>query len=125
MSFLSLLLDRAWHFHGGDIGCALHLEPGGHDFLSPCLASADLMRRVLNPRNTILLQTAGKKPPSSTTFGAWLTVAVPAVVEYREGDPLFLDTVEVIDPTDGKLAHFDGLNLRRAWMLEGMNTTVV
>ncbi len=24
------------------------------------------------------------------------------------------------DPTDPKLAHLDGLNLSRAWMLEGM-----
>ncbi|HBL30809.1 MAG TPA: DUF2891 domain-containing protein, partial [Acidobacteria bacterium] len=24
------------------------------------------------------------------------------------------------DPTDGKLAHLDGLNLSRAWMLEGI-----
>jgi len=26
----------------------------------------------------------------------------------------------VADPTDGKLAHLDGLNLSRAWMLEGI-----
>ncbi len=26
----------------------------------------------------------------------------------------------VTDPTDGKLAHLDGLNLSRAWMLEGI-----
>jgi hypothetical protein len=26
----------------------------------------------------------------------------------------------VTDPTDGKLAHLDGLNISRAWMLEGM-----
>jgi hypothetical protein len=26
----------------------------------------------------------------------------------------------VTDPTDGQLAHLDGLNLSRAWMLEGI-----
>ena len=26
----------------------------------------------------------------------------------------------VTDPTDGKLVHLDGLNLSRAWMLEGI-----
>jgi hypothetical protein len=26
----------------------------------------------------------------------------------------------VTDPTDGKLAHLDGLNLSRAWMLDGI-----
>jgi hypothetical protein len=30
-------------------------------------------------------------------------------------------TVAVVtDPSDGKLAHLDGLNISRAWMLEGM-----
>jgi hypothetical protein len=60
--FLQLVLDRAWHFHGGDVGCALHLEPGGHDFLSPCLASADLMRRVLDPSAAALLKVFALKP---------------------------------------------------------------
>ena len=31
-----------------------------------------------------------------------------------------MDPVVVTDPADPKLAHLDGLNLSRAWMLEGM-----
>ncbi len=33
---------------------------------------------------------------------------------------VFLPVATVTDRSDGKLAHLDGLNLSRAWMLEGM-----
>ena len=32
----------------------------------------------------------------------------------------WLQPAVVTDPTDGKLAHLDGLNLSRAWMIEGI-----
>ena len=38
----------------------------------------------------------------------------------RHGRAEWLLPVSVADPTDGKLAHLDGLNLSRAWMLEGI-----
>ena len=44
----------------------------------------------------------GFLPSMPKTVGRWLTPAV------------------VTDPTDPKLAHLDGLNLSRAWMLEGI-----
>ncbi len=44
-----LVADRAPFYHAGDADCPLGYEPGGQDFLSPCLAEADLMRRVLPP----------------------------------------------------------------------------
>jgi hypothetical protein len=31
-----------------------------------------------------------------------------------------LEPVRPLDPTDGKLGHLDGLNLSRAWMLNGI-----
>src|SRR6266516_3102263 len=46
----SLLRSRALDFYGADSDAPLAFEPSGHDFLSPILGEADLMRRVLPPR---------------------------------------------------------------------------
>jgi hypothetical protein len=75
-------------------------EPSGEDFLSPCLAEADLMRRVL--------------PPAELT--AWLAGFLPPAALRTSA----LRPQVVTDPSDGKLAHLDGLNLSRAFMLEGL-----
>jgi len=40
-------LGEARDFYGADRDCPLAYEPSGEDFLSPCLAEADLMRRLL------------------------------------------------------------------------------
>ncbi len=93
--FEKLLQDRARHFYLSDRACPLSYEPGGQDFLSPCLAEADVMRRVLPARE----------------FAAWFNAFLPKVQ---------LQPAVVTDPTDGQLAHLDGLNLSRAWMLEGI-----
>ena len=53
------------------------------------------MRRVLPPRE----------------FAAWLLAFMPRMPLQAE---------RVTDPTDGQLAHLDGLNLSRAWMLDGI-----
>ena len=42
-----LLADAAQRFYRHDRDCPLAYEPSGEDFLSPCLAEADFMRRVL------------------------------------------------------------------------------
>ncbi|OYV93655.1 MAG: hypothetical protein B7Z68_08425 [Acidobacteria bacterium 21-70-11] len=68
----TLIERRSRDYYLADRDCPMAYEPSGQDFLSPCLAEADLM-------------------PETVT-----------------------------DPTDGKLAHLDGLNLSRAWMLEGI-----
>lgn len=86
---------KAREFYTRDVNCPLAYEPSGEDFLSPCLAEADVMRRVL--------------PPAE--FARWLTRFLPN---------LRLEPAVVTDPTDPKLAHLDGLNLSRAWMLEGI-----
>ena len=77
-------------------------EPSGHDFLSPVLAEADFMRRIL---------------PASE-FAEWFSSFMPHVPEDRNED--WLVPVVSSDPSDPKLAHFDGLNLSRAWMLQGI-----
>ena len=49
-------------------------------------------------------------PPNE--YAAWFTAFLP-----RFGT---LHPEVVVDPSDPKLAHLDGLNLSRAWMLEGI-----
>jgi hypothetical protein len=95
----ALALERAREFYLGDQAWNLQFEPGGEDFLSPSLAEADLMRRVL--------------PPDE--FAPWLTRFLPQL-----GAATALVPALVTDQADGKLAHLDGLNLSRAWMLEGI-----
>ena len=98
----SQIVRAARRFHDEDRGCNLQLEPSGHDFLSPCLGAADLMRRV--------------HPPEA--FASWLSVALPEIPV--DGSEQWLMPVTPPDRADGKLAHLDGLNLSRAWMLEGI-----
>ena len=100
--FLDLLLARARAFFLADTNCPLAYEPSGEDFLSPCLAEADVMRRVLAPRE----------------FAAWLTEFLPQIPS--DGSGAWLQPQKSTDPSDPKLGHIDGLNLSRAWMLEGI-----
>ncbi|UCC30111.1 MAG: DUF2891 domain-containing protein [Phycisphaerales bacterium] len=98
----ALVAQRARHYYLHDRGASLSFEPGGQDFLSPILAEADLMRRVLKPAE----------------FAAWLGAFLPEL--SVDGSLDWLQPAVVTDKTDGKLVHLDGLNLSRAWMLEGM-----
>src|SRR6266566_4136607 len=47
-SFARLVVDSAKKFFLSDQDCPLNYEPSGEDFLSPCLAEADVMRRLLS-----------------------------------------------------------------------------
>jgi hypothetical protein len=98
----TLVVARSRDFYRADRDCPLAYEPSGEDFLSPCLGEADLMRRVL--------------PPAG--YARWLGGFLPALP--KDGSSGWLAPGIVTDPTDPKLAHLDGLNLSRAWMLEGM-----
>lgn len=98
----SAVIERSQAFYRKDRDCPMAYEPSGQDFLSPCLAEADLMRRVLPPAD----------------FARWLTAFLPQIPRKASAD--WLVPGVVLDPGDGKLAHLDGLNLSRAWMLEGI-----
>jgi len=98
----ALVASRSRDFFALDRGCPLGYEPSGEDFLSPCLGEADLMRRVLKPAE----------------YARWLDAFLPGLP--RDGRADWLAPGIVTDPTDPKLAHLDGLNLSRAWMLEGI-----
>jgi hypothetical protein len=98
----ALLREKAKQFYLSDKVCPLAYEPSGQDFLSPCLAEADFVRRVLAPRE----------------FAPWLTAFLPQVP--IDGTTAWLPVARITDRSDPKLAHLDGLNLSRAWMLEGI-----
>jgi len=91
--FAGLLVRRSRDFYLADRDAPLHWEPSGEDFLSPSLAEADLMQRVLAPDE----------------FDSWLGAFLTSVESLTPQTPA--------DRSDGKLAHLDGLNLSRAWML--------
>jgi hypothetical protein len=100
--FHELVSKKARDFYLNDRDCPLAYEPGGQDFLSPCIAEADLMRRIMEAEK----------------YAAWLKTFMPSLP--KDGSGNWLALAVVTDPEDGKLAHLDGLNLSRAWMLEGM-----
>jgi hypothetical protein len=50
-SLKTSIRTTALRFYRNDVNCPLSWEPGGTDFLSPCLEEADLMWRILLPRN--------------------------------------------------------------------------
>jgi hypothetical protein len=100
--FAELIVSKARQFYLGDKDCPLAYEPSGEDFLSPCLGEADLMRRVL----------------PNQEFARWLRAFLPQIT--TSGDGKWLQPVVPPDPSDPNLAHLDGLNLSRAWMLEGI-----
>ncbi len=83
-------------YYINDRACPLSYEPSGEDFLSPCIAEADVVRRVLAPKE----------------YAAWLK---QFIVSFA-----IIHPEVVTDPSDPRLAHLDGLNLSRAWMLEGI-----
>jgi hypothetical protein len=60
------------------------------------------MRRVLN----------------TSEFAAWLHMFLPQLPASESG--FWLRPEKSPDASDPKLAHIDGLNLSRAWMLEGI-----
>src|SRR5881392_2449296 len=97
-----LATDSARKFFLADANCPLGYEPSGEDFLSPCLGEADVMRRVL----------------PQAEFAKWLSEFLPRIPSTATAD--WLPVAISPDPSDPKLAHLDGLNLSRAWMLQGI-----
>jgi hypothetical protein len=100
--FLSLIEERARAYFGADVDAAAGWEPSGADFLSPSLAEADLMRRVL----------------PSAEFGAWFGKFLPAA--SRAQPRSLFEPATVTDRTDPQLVHLDGLNLSRAWAMRSI-----
>ena len=100
--FEALLLERCRTYYGKDRNYPVAYEPSGHDFFSAGLNEADLMRRVLEPRE----------------FAEWLAEFFPGLARGELGN--LLDPVAPRDLEDGHLVHLVGLNLNRAWTMRGI-----
>jgi hypothetical protein len=90
------LRRRARDFYLADRACPAAFEPSGEDFISPCLAEADLMRRVLEPEH----------------FRSWLEAFMPPPEDERFR-PLSAPA-EVRDPRDPRIGHLIGLSFQRS-----------
>jgi len=98
----ALLSERSRTYFAKDVNYPGAWEPGGEDFFSAALMEADLMRRVMEPRE----------------FATWFHRFLPAVAK---GSPAaLLQPAIVTDRTDPKLVHLDGLNLSRAWCMRSI-----
>ncbi|PSQ52310.1 DUF2891 domain-containing protein [Halobacteriales archaeon SW_8_65_20] len=89
-----------------DTDAPLAYEPLGYDFLSPALAEADLLRRVLRPE----------------AFAEWFDGFLPGLA--TNGDALPEPVAVAPDESDGHALHLVGLNLSRAWCLAGVADTL-
>ncbi len=99
---LAVQIERkAKKYYAADCDCPLTWEPGGFDFLSPCLQEASIMLKVLPEKE----------------FKTWLKTFLPKFEKHPEK---YLEIAVVTDRSDGKLAHLDGLNFSRAWCLYEM-----
>jgi hypothetical protein len=96
---------KAKEYFLNDRDCPLTWEPGGFDFLSPCLQEAALMQKVLPEKK----------------FQKWLKMFLPG---FEKNPEKYLQPAEVTDRSDGKLAHLDGLNFSRAWCLFEMGNSL-
>lgn len=92
-----LIEERAKTYYTKDENCPASWEPGGFDFLSPCLEEADIMRRVMDKE----------------TYVKWVERFLPNLLSDFK-------PVDVTDRSDGKMVHLDGLNFSRAWCLYGL-----
>ena len=91
------LRDTAVRFFGEDTACPTSYEPSPNDFLSPCLAEAEVMRRVLEPQEF------------KEWFDAFIPVARAKTLTEAWGPP----------PPVG---HLIGLMFHRAWCLDALSS---
>jgi hypothetical protein len=97
-----LVVARANAYYAKDRDYNSEYEPSGEDFFSPSLNEADLMRRIL----------------PQAEFAQWLTAFLPDLKVNSKSK--LLQPVIVSDVTDGKLVHLAGLDLSRAWCMQGI-----
>ncbi len=99
IDYLNEVILRATFFYYSDEDCPVNYEPSGEDFISPCLAEADLMRRIL-PQEQFL-----------KWFDRFMT---------DEKLKASLKPVEIINPEDPRIGHLIGLFYQRAGSLDGI-----
>lgn len=97
-----LLVQRSLDYFGKDRDYPARWEPDGDDFFSRSLMEADLMRRILPAED----------------FPQWLHAFLPELDKHKPRS--LLEPAQVSDRSDPKIVHLDGLNLSRAWCMNGI-----
>jgi hypothetical protein len=99
--FEKAILESARTIFLNDKNAPAIWEPNGSDFLSPCLEEADLMQRVLAPKEFL------------AWFNKFLTLS----------DLKHLTVLPVVsDRTDLQIVHLDGLCFSRSWCMQELAT---
>lgn len=89
-----MVASRAERYYSTDANCPISYEPGGTDFLSPCLEEINIMQRVMETEE----------------FEKWLKRFMPQLFD----EEFAINVGQVSERSDGKLVHLDGLNFSRA-----------
>ena len=82
-----------------DVDCPTDYEPSGTDFLSPCMAEASLMSKLMNKK----------------VYQRWLNNFLPPL-KSEEFSPLRSPPI-VLDKEDPGIGHLIGLMFHRAWTM--------
>jgi len=97
--FENAIIQSARKLFGKDKNAPASWEPNGADFLSPSLEEADLMRRVLSPKEFL------------GWFNQFFTLQS---LKHLTILPV------VSDRTDLQIVHLDGLSFSRSWCMKGL-----
>lgn len=97
--FEAAIIKKSKEFYLNNKATPAYLEPDGTDFLSPSLEIADLMSRILTPKE----------------FNKWFT----GFYEKRSLENIVKLPI-VSDRSDMQIVHLDGLTLSRAWCMKGI-----
>lgn len=103
--FEEVIDRRSRFFFEKDRNCPTLFEPSGSDFISPCLAQANLMGELMEENE----------------FAAWFDEFMPAL--YTQEFQNLADIIEYEDKEasteelEGSVTHLDGLLLYRAWAM--------
>lgn len=100
-----IIKDRASHFFQSDKNCSTWLEPSGSDFISPCLAQAKLMSKIM----------------PTGEYMTWFESFMPSLYS-EEFEPLtraveYEDKEQAKEELEGSVTHLDGLALYRGWAM--------
>src|SRR5688572_13866621 len=98
-AFIRAIIAHAKRIYGKDKNAPGIWEPDGADFFSPSLEEADLMRRVLSPKEFISW---------FNNFFSLQSLKHLAILPV------------VSDRTDLQIVHLDGLSFRRNWCMKGL-----
>lgn len=98
-AFEKAIMDAAKAIYVKDKNVPALWEPNGSDFLSPALEEADLMRRILSPKE----------------FTAWFSQFITI-----QGLKHLTVLPVVSDRADLQIVHLDGLCFSRSWSMKGI-----